>query len=129
MNQVGLILHGGGNLSDMVRLIIYLDVIKEEDLINKAATTGKYLLDELCLIQKDYSDLVSNSRGLGLMCAFDLPDEALRDKLIKRIIKNGAIILGCGSKSVRFRPALNITEGELAQGFSILRKSLNEIRG
>ena len=63
------------------------------------------------------------------MCAFDLPDETLRDKLIKGIIKNGAIILGCGYKSVRFRPALNISEDELSQGFSILRKSLNEIRG
>ncbi len=119
----------GGNLVDMVRLIIYLDVIKEEDLINKVARTGKYLLDELNVIQNDYSDLVSNSRGLGLMCAFDLPDETLRDKLIKGIIKNGAIILGCGYKSVRFRPALNISEDELSQGFSILRKSLNEIRG
>tara|TARA_B100000029_G_scaffold291612_1_gene285196 strand:+ start:6265 stop:7584 length:1320 start_codon:yes stop_codon:yes gene_type:complete len=118
----------GGNLTDMVRLTIYLNIIQEEDLIRKAAITGNYLLEQLNLIQNDYSDLVSNSRGLGLMCAFDLPNTKLRDKLINSIIKNGAIIIGSGKKSVRFRPALNISEVELDQGFSIIRKSLNEIR-
>ena len=110
----------------MVRLTIYLNIIQEEDLVSRAAKSGEYLLNGLQSIQDDYSGLVSNTRGSGLMCAFDLPDESTRDNLLNLIIENGAIILGSGSVTVRFRPPLNISTEEIDQGLSIIRKSLDK---
>ena len=118
----------GGNLTDMVRLTIYLNIIKDEELVSWAAKSGEYLLNGLIAIQNDYSDLLSNARGAGLMCAFDLPSESLRDNVLNRIIENGAIILGSGENSVRFRPPLNISTDEIDHGLSIVRKSLDEAR-
>lgn len=118
----------GGNLTDMVRLTIYLDIINEENLLKQVAKKGDYLLKELLSMQHDYSDLITNSRGVGLMCAFDLLDEATRDKLLDLIIKNGVIIIGSGSKSIRFRPPLNISFDEINHGLSNIRKSLDEVR-
>ena len=60
----------------MVRLTIYLNIIKDEYLVSWAAKSGEYLLNGLIAIQNDYSDLLSNARGAGLMCAFDLPSES-----------------------------------------------------
>jgi L-lysine 6-transaminase len=34
------------------------------------------------------------------------------------------IILGCGERTIRFRPALNITKNALDEGLKIIRKVL-----
>jgi len=35
------------------------------------------------------------------------------------------LILGCGEKSIRFRPPLNITDDELEEGLQVIEKVLN----
>jgi L-lysine 6-transaminase len=35
------------------------------------------------------------------------------------------MILGCGEKSIRFRPPLNITDEELDEGLHVVEKVLN----
>ncbi len=39
--------------------------------------------------------------------------------------KEKLIILGCGEKSIRFRPPLNITKDEIDEGLNIIRKVLS----
>ncbi|HIB32596.1 MAG TPA: L-lysine 6-transaminase [Candidatus Marinimicrobia bacterium] len=114
----------GGNLADMVRFSLYLEIIEEEGLVEKAAESGKYLLKNLEDLQNEYSHLVSNSRGRGLFCAFDLPDGISRDKMANYIMDEGAIVLGSGVKSIRFRPHLNISRDEIDLGVDMIRKAL-----
>ena len=114
----------GGNLADMVRFSLYLEIIEEEGLVERAAELGKYLLKNLENLQNGYSHLVSNSRGRGLFCAFDLPDGRSRDKMANYIMDEGAIVLGSGVKSIRFRPHLNISRDEIDLGVDMIRKAL-----
>lgn len=118
----------GGNLTDMVRTTIYLEIIRDEDLLKSVVSSGQYLLSELHSIQDDFSGIVSNVRGRGLMCAFDLPNTSTREKTLESIFKNGAFILGSGSKSIRFRPPLNISRNEIDIATEIIRKALNSVR-
>ena len=69
----------GGNLVDMVRCQKYLEIIEEENLIKNAENQGKRLLQGLEEIEKKYPQKISNARGRGLMCAFDLPTPEKRD--------------------------------------------------
>ncbi len=115
----------GGNLTDMVRSKHIMRIIQEENLVNNSFEMGEYLLNELFNIQKEYPSLISNVRGLGLMCSFDLPDGEVRNKFASECFKNKLIILGCGKKSIRFRPALNITQSDLDEGLQIIRNVLN----
>ena len=117
----------GGNLVDMVRFTIYLEIIEQEKLVSKAKENGKYLLSQLISLQNDYSDMVSNVRGKGLFCAFDLPDAKSRDSLSSILMKNKVIVLGSGNKSIRFRPHLNIQKEEIDIGISAIRNSLNSL--
>lgn len=117
----------GGSLADMVRFTVYLEIIRDEDLIEKAGETGKYLINKLYGIQSDYPDIVTNVRGLGLMCAFDLSSEELRDKLKSEILKNGTIVSGSGTCSIRFRPPLNISSEDVDFGIETIRKSLETL--
>lgn len=117
----------GGNLLDMFRFKIYLDIIHEEKLVEHAARMGEFLLAELDSIATDFPELVSNVRGRGLMCAIDLPDREHRDKLRRELYNNGVVMLGCGTHSARFRPPLNISEPELSEGLDALRTSLTAL--
>ncbi|MEC8900077.1 MAG: L-lysine 6-transaminase, partial [Candidatus Neomarinimicrobiota bacterium] len=76
----------GGNLADMVRFTLYLEIIENEGLVEKAAESGAYLLKHLENLQNDYNPLVSNARGRGLFCAFDLPDGDVRDSVVNNIM-------------------------------------------
>lgn len=118
----------GGNLVDMVRFDRILEVIEEDNLVDHAATTGSYL-QELITNWADESEYLSNPRGKGLFCAIDLPDTHARDAVINESIRNGLMILGCGTKTIRFRPPLTIQEEQLDEGISILKKSYNTALG
>ncbi len=114
----------GGSLVDMVRSQKYFEIIKEERLVEKAATNGVYLLKELQEIQGNHPKMVSNVRGRGLLCAFDLPTTEQRDALKQKLYENGLVILGCGSKSIRFRPPLTITKEELGSSLAMIDHAL-----
>ncbi len=114
----------GGNLIDMVRCQKYLEVIDEENLIKNAETQGNYLLEGLEKLSQKYSDKISNARGLGLMCAFDLPTPEKRDELQKRLYAKDLIVVTCGATTIRFRPPLIISSEEIDEALGILEKTL-----
>jgi L-lysine 6-transaminase len=110
----------------MVRFTLYLEIIEKENLVAQASETGAYLLSQLEQLSKEHSN-ISNARGKGLFCAFDLPSGDDRDVLGNLIAKEGALILGCGLKSIRFRPHLNITRDEIDHAISIIQKALSKL--
>ena len=73
---------------------------------------------------------VTDPRGRGLMCAVTLATPALRDRVVARLrTVEHVIVLGCGTRSVRFRPALTVTAAELATGVAALDRVLGEVAG
>ena len=117
----------GGNLTDMVRFKIILETIKEFDLLKNANLNGQYLLNKINELEEEFPAFITNSRGLGLFCAFDLPSPIERDKLVTEMYKNHLMILGCGVKSIRFRPHLTVTESEIDFAIDVIKKSINNI--
>jgi len=117
----------GGNLVDMVRCQRYLEVIVEENLVNNAADVGTYLLERLIELSRDFSNIISNVRGRGLMIAFDLPDTTLRDRVFNNCFDENLLVLKSGEKSIRFRPPLNLSKEEADMGIDILRNIMKGI--
>ncbi len=118
----------GGNLVDMVRCMRYLQIIEEERLVENAATVGTHLLGRLQALQAEMPDVLSNSRGRGLMCAIDLPDTETRNRVADKAYELGLMILGCGHRSLRFRPPLDITTAEIDEALGMIRKAIAESR-
>ncbi len=114
----------GGNLVDMVRCQRYLEIIDEDRLVERAAANGTHLVGGLRALQAGYPELVSNARGLGLMCAIDFVDGTLRDTVAHKAYELGMIILPCGTQSLRFRPPLDVTSEELDQALEILKQAI-----
>ena len=114
----------GGNLVDMVRCQKYLEVIKEENLVKNAEIQGKRLLAGLIEASEKYPNIISNARGRGLMCAFDASNAEKRDHLKNEMYNRGLIVVGCGEKTIRYRPPLIISEEEIDKSLDILNESL-----
>ena len=119
----------GGNLIDMFRFKVYLEIIEEERLVENAARVGEVLLAGLKKLGDEFAGLVSGARGRGLMCAFDLPTTQVRDQLRTELYNRGIVLLGSGLRSVRFRPPLTISEQEVAEGLGIFREALKSLSG
>ncbi|GAA3441556.1 L-lysine 6-transaminase [Planomonospora venezuelensis] len=119
----------GGGLVDMVRSRRMLEIIERDGLIPRAAELGGELLAALTELQEAFPGLVENARGRGLMCAFDLPDPAGRDRLVTALREDeGVLVLACGERSVRLRPALSVTSAELREGASAITRALTASR-
>ncbi len=119
----------GGNLVDMVRSARYLEIIASEDLISNAARQGELLLSLLQEIQDRHPELVSNVRGRGLMCAFDLASDELRGKALDLAREEGVLALACGERSIRFRPFLDVTEEDIREGVAALERAIGRAAG
>jgi L-lysine 6-transaminase len=111
----------------MVRFARFLEIVHEERLIDNARIVGAHLLKGLEGLQHELGGIMSNARGRGLMIAFDLPSTDLRNKAQARIVESGMLLLGCGVRSIRFRPPLNLTAGEADAGLEIVRKALRAL--
>ena len=112
----------GGNLIDMARCSAILKIIEQEKLVDNARDRGKELLQGLEDLCEKFPNIIRNGRGRGLMCAFDLQDGAARDIFRSKLLAEKLLVVGCGEKSIRFRPHLIITQDEIQQILQIIKK-------
>ncbi|MBI2570377.1 MAG: L-lysine 6-transaminase [Candidatus Schekmanbacteria bacterium] len=118
----------GGNLVDMVRFTRILEVIEQDELVKNADTVGVHLLAGVKALTDRYEEL-DNPRGRGLMCAFDFCDAELRKRVIAKAQELGLLMLPCGPRSIRFRPALTVSREEIDEGLDILDRAMKSCLG
>lgn len=116
----------GGNLVDMVRCTRYVQIIESENLLANAASVGEYLVGKLRELEAEFT-AVSNARGQGLMCAFDLPDTAARDRAIAECFEERLLVLPCGPSSLRVRPHLDFTRELVDLAVDRMRAALGRL--
>jgi len=118
----------GGPLVDMVRVTQELKIVKRENLIQHAEEMGKYLDDSLRGLAKEFSNIIYNVRGVGLISGFTVLDpygKGLRDKLIDIALKKNLLLLiSAGTDSIRLRPNLSVTKKEIDLFIELLADSL-----
>jgi len=117
----------GGNLVDMVRCQRILEVMHEEHLVQNAARLGEGLLAGLQQVVGRHGDWIDNARGRGLMCAFDVRDSQTRKRLLGGCAERGLMLVGCGERTVRFRPALTVTAPELQEALELLDQAVTAL--
>ena len=103
----------GGNLVDMYRFKLILEIMYNENLLSNVQEMGPYLLGQINMLANQFPGYVTNPRGQGLFCAFDLPSTIERDKMITKLLDRKLMILGSGDNSIRFRPHLNVVKQDI----------------
>jgi L-lysine 6-transaminase len=114
----------GGGLVDMVRSQRALEIIESEGLIEQAGPKGQQLVAGLDQLSEE-TGLISNVRGRGLFVAFDLETREERDAMVVDLrTTEHVIVLPCGERSIRFRPALSVSEDEIDEALGATGRSV-----
>lgn len=98
-----------------------IDIIQKENLLDNARLKGKYLVHELEQLEEKFSFL-DNARGLGLMDALSVDTRARRNNIVKECLHQGILLAGCGLRSIRFLPPLDVTKREIDMVIDVLEK-------
>jgi len=118
----------GGNLVDMVRCQRIIEIIEEDGLLENARVVGEHLLNGLRRFEEQrFPGKVSNARGLGLFCAFDLPDGATRGRALERILEADVLGLASGERAIRMRPPLVLSREDADEGLRRIEGALAEV--
>lgn len=116
----------GGSLVDMVRATRILEIIDDDRLLENITLRGGELRLGLEALSHRYAEL-SNARGLGGLCAVDLPSTELRNRLVQECFAEHLIILACGQRSIRFRPFLCVDSERVAECLARLERALGRV--
>jgi 4-aminobutyrate aminotransferase/(S)-3-amino-2-methylpropionate transaminase len=110
-----------------------LDVIEEENLVERAQIIGGRMMDAFRSWQDKY-DIIGDVRGLGAMVAMELvTDRATKEpakeataKVVSECWNNGLLGLSAGifGNVLRFLPPLVITDEQLEKGLDILEQAI-----
>jgi len=113
----------GGNIVDMARCSVILEIMQNEGLVQNAAVVGEKFLKAFQELYLKYPGRIINPRGRGLMLAFDLetPDE--RNRIFNKLMEN-MLVLKCGDAGIRFRPHLTFSEDDVEQAKTFIEDSL-----
>ena len=112
----------GGNQLACAAALAVLEVIEEENLIEKAKQRGQYLMNLLKKI-----DGVENIRGRGLMVGFDVPED-LKDLRKNLLYKHNIFTGESKPNTIRLLPSLAITRKQLDEFLDELKDAIEEIR-
>jgi L-lysine 6-transaminase len=115
----------GGSLADMVRGTKYLEIIREEKLIEHAAVVGERLVAGMQAIAQR-RPIVTNVRGRGTFFAFTLPSQEVRNQVRQACWDLGLATLTSGPRSIRFRPCLNVSFDEIDTGLNIVELAIQK---
>jgi len=106
----------------------------EESLMKNAEEQGTRMMEKLRLMQTDY-ECMGDVRGLGLMIGVELVKDRKtkeragdwRNAIMAKAFKKGLLLLGCGENTIRFCPALTVTEEEADVCLSIFEEAMREV--
>ncbi|CAG9839880.1 unnamed protein product [Diabrotica balteata] len=128
--------HGGrifntwmGDPGKAMILEAIINTIKCQNLLDQVNRSGQKLLCGLKDLEKEFTPLIDSVRGRGTFIAYNVKDEKTRDTVIIKLKKGGVQAGGCGTRSIRLRPALVFQEHHVDIYLDILRKVLKEING
>lgn len=121
----------GGNAVACAAAIATLEVVEQEDLVERAAERGAQLRRRLDAIAAD-QPAIADVRGLGLMLGISLaddrgrPDGALATRVLAAAAERSLLLLSCGAygEVVRLIPPLIVDEQQVDEAAEILAESL-----
>merc|ERR1712002_1043860 len=112
-----------GDPHKIIMLEQVVKTIKEESLLNLVSESGKTIMEGLEDIQSRYPEILSKARGRGTICAVDVKNVELRDKILTTLRQRGVHLGGCGESAIRIRPCLTFTPRHA----NIMLDNLNDV--
>jgi 4-aminobutyrate aminotransferase len=115
---------GGGDVVSSMYGVFTLEAIDEYDLMDNATARGRGMRE---LLADADPEGVVDVRGLGLLLAVEFDTKARRDAVVEAALSRGLLTLGCGRKTVRLLPPLDVTAREIELGGSLFLDAVEAV--
>lgn len=128
-----------GNPICAAAVLANLQVIREENLVDRCRAMGEILQPELRRVAQKYPNRIGAVHGKGLVASLHMvkpggiePDAALAADIVRRCVEKGLLMfapVGYAGASVKIAPPLVITEEPLRESIQVLEEVLEEAIG
>ena len=116
----------GGNPLAMIVGNAVLDQIFKKGFLKNVQKISKYFHSELKKIQKQYSNIIKEVRGVGLLIGLQLHSD--QAKFIQKLMDNKLLTIRAGENVIRILPPLTVKKKEINLAIKIIRKVCNEYK-
>ena len=114
---------GAGDILSSAQGVLTLDAIEEYNLRENAVARGELFKD---LLAEHDPDGVVDVRGKGLLLGVEFASQDLRDAVEAAAFERGLLVIGCGTKTIRLLPPLDVTEREIHLGVELFTEACAE---
>jgi putrescine aminotransferase len=120
----------GGNPLACAAANATIDIIIEENLADQAAEKGRYLMEKLEIIKNEYSGIISDVRGRGLLVGLEFANEAAVGNMIYELELDNILVLYTlnNPKVIRLEPPLIITYDQIDHMLRALRNAVEKTK-
>ena len=116
----------GGNPLAMSVGNAVLDQIFKKGFLKNVQKISKYFHSELKKIQKQYSNIIKEVRGVGLLIGLQLHSD--QAKFIQKLMDNKLLTIRAGENVIRILPPLTVKKKEINLAIKIIRKVCKEYK-
>lgn len=119
----------GGNPFACAAALAVLKTLETENLLENSIQRGEQLREGLGAIASQYSHLIAEVRGWGLINGLVLKNEVdlTSTEVIKATMNSGLLLVPAGPKVVRFVPPLVVSEAEVDKALQIVQRVFAEL--
>ncbi|MCU4754037.1 aminotransferase class III-fold pyridoxal phosphate-dependent enzyme [Halobacteria archaeon AArc-curdl1] len=115
---------GAGDLLASMQGVLTIDAIQEENLLENVRTRGEQFRS---ILEERDAPGVIDVRGRGLMLAIEFDTKDRREAVVDAAMERGLLTLGCGYKTLRLLPPLDVTEREIELGARLLFEAIDAV--
>jgi acetylornithine/N-succinyldiaminopimelate aminotransferase len=117
----------GGNALASACARTVIRIIEDEKLVEGARTKGEHLSKLLSSVANDLPNICERERGEGLLRGLVLKQGFVVRDILPKLADEGVLLTAAGERVLRFSPPLVVTEAELTEGVSVVRRILSAI--
>lgn len=112
----------GGNLVAAAAALATWELATNDGMLRDVTEKGEYLRSLALALKARRPERIKDVRGQGLLIGLEVDDGAA--EILGRCRANGLLLNLAGEKTLRFAPAFTTTREQLAEGLSIVERSL-----
>ncbi|WP_306057843.1 aminotransferase class III-fold pyridoxal phosphate-dependent enzyme [Natronococcus wangiae] len=115
---------GAGDVMAAMQGVLTIDAIHEENLLANVRERGEQLQTRL---EESDAPGMTDVRGRGLMLAVEFDSKERREAVVEAAFERGLLTLGCGYKTLRLLPPLDVTGREIDLGAELFLEAVDDV--
>jgi acetylornithine/N-succinyldiaminopimelate aminotransferase len=120
--------HGGtycGNPLGCALSNAVIGYLHRHNIASRVQLSGSFLMHALHELQQQFSDVIKQVRGLGLLCAIEFHDHSLARPLTLHCADQGLLVVPTRNGIIRLLPDLLVSRQHMETAIAILREVLH----